>query len=115
MKQEDLEKMFIENKARELAFEGKCHDCKEQSQVLATLTDDGIAISGGSVYKPFAEEKFYIKCESCYKKDNVLRDYQPCDIYSRVVGYMRPVGAWNEAKQQEFNKRKNFKLEHQQF
>lgn len=115
MKIDELKKLFISEQTESLEFLGKCHDCQQESQVLATITDDGIAISGGAVYKPFADETFYIKCESCYKKDNILRDYQPCDIYSRVVGYMRPVGAWNEAKQQEFHKRKNFKLEHQEF
>ena len=110
MKQAELEKMFIEHKAKELAFEGACHDCKEEVQVLATWTDDGISISGGAVYKPFAEEKFYIKCESCYKKDNVLRDYQPCDIYSRSVGYLRPVTYWNEGKQSEFAMRKSYDI-----
>ena len=108
MKQADLEKMFMENKANELAFEGKCHDCKEESQVLATLTDDGIAISGGSVYKPFAEEKFYIKCESCYKKDNILRDYQPCQVFTRTVGYYAAKENMNAAKQSEVEMRKNF-------
>jgi hypothetical protein len=26
----------------------------------------------------------------------------PCEVYSRVVGYLRPVSDWNFAKQQEF-------------
>ena len=26
----------------------------------------------------------------------------PCEIYSRVVGYLRPVKQWNEGKQSEF-------------
>ena len=33
----------------------------------------------------------------------------PCEVYSRVVGYLRPVSAWNAAKQQEFKERKVFK------
>ena len=31
-----------------------------------------------------------------------------CEIYSRVVGYMRPVSQWNTGKQQEFKDRKVF-------
>ncbi len=31
-----------------------------------------------------------------------------CEIYSRVVGYMRPVNQWNRGKQQEFKERKYF-------
>jgi ribonucleoside-triphosphate reductase len=31
-----------------------------------------------------------------------------CEVYSRVVGYLRPVDQWNEGKQAEFNIRKTF-------
>lgn len=30
---------------------------------------------------------------------------QRCEVYSRVVGYLRPVSQWNEGKQEEFNDR----------
>ncbi len=33
-----------------------------------------------------------------------------CEIYSRVVGYMRPVNQWNRGKQQEFSDRKLFDM-----
>lgn len=26
----------------------------------------------------------------------------PCEVYSRIVGYLRPVQAWNVAKKEEF-------------
>jgi ribonucleoside-triphosphate reductase len=32
------------------------------------------------------------------------------EVYSRVVGYLRPVNQWNEGKVEEFNARKTFKL-----
>jgi ribonucleoside-triphosphate reductase len=35
---------------------------------------------------------------------------QPCEVYSRVVGYLRPVQQWNLGKQEEFNERKEFSL-----
>jgi ribonucleoside-triphosphate reductase len=28
-----------------------------------------------------------------------------CEVYSRVVGYMRPVSTWNKGKQEEFKER----------
>jgi len=34
----------------------------------------------------------------------------PCEVYSRVVGYLRPVQAWNEGKQQEYADRKPFQI-----
>ena len=35
----------------------------------------------------------------------------PCEVYSRVVGYFRPVSNWNPGKQQEFKERKTVKLD----
>jgi len=32
----------------------------------------------------------------------------PCEVYSRVVGYLRPVQYWNEAKRQEFKDRVDY-------
>ncbi len=31
------------------------------------------------------------------------------EVYSRVVGYLRPVQSWNKGKQEEFKMRNNFK------
>ena len=33
---------------------------------------------------------------------------QKCEVYSRVVGYLRPVNQWNDGKQAEFDDRKEF-------
>ena len=30
-----------------------------------------------------------------------------CEVYSRVVGYLRPVQNWNKGKKEEFTMRKN--------
>jgi len=35
---------------------------------------------------------------------------QPCEVYSRIVGYLRPVSQWNNGKQEEFKERKEFKI-----
>jgi len=43
------------------------------------------------------------------KTNNVEPEVKvPCEVYSRVVGYLRPVQAWNEGKQQEYADRKPF-------
>jgi len=47
-------------------------------------------------------EHFY--CPRCTIK-------QPCEVYSRIVGYYRPVSQYNIGKQQEFKERKTFKLD----
>jgi len=33
-----------------------------------------------------------------------------CEVYSRVVGYLRPVSQWNEGKQEEFRMRETFRV-----
>jgi hypothetical protein len=38
------------------------------------------------------------------------RKVVPCEVYSRVVGYFRPVSQWNKGKQQEFKERKWVKV-----
>ena len=35
---------------------------------------------------------------------------QPCEVYTRVVGYLRPVNQFNLGKQREFQERKTFKI-----
>lgn len=35
----------------------------------------------------------------------------PCEVYSRVVGYLRPVQSWNKGKKEEFALRKNLRCE----
>jgi len=45
----------------------------------------------------------HFKCPKCVIE-------QPCEVYSRVVGYIRPVSQYNLAKQREFKDRKTFKL-----
>jgi anaerobic ribonucleoside-triphosphate reductase len=33
-----------------------------------------------------------------------------CEVYSRVVGYLRPVEQWNEGKREEFKDRVTFEI-----
>ena len=48
----------------------------------------------------YIEGEHYV-CPKCVVK-------QKCEVYSRVVGYIRPVQQWNEGKQAEFEDRKEF-------
>ena len=34
----------------------------------------------------------------------------PCEVYSRIVGYLRPVQNWNKGKKQEFAARKTYRV-----
>ena len=79
--------------------EAVCHDCKK-------VLENGDAVMA---YENLGNE--YYKCEACHKKDPVLRNFQKTEVYSRIVGYIRPVGQWNVGKAQEFSDRKEFVVE----
>lgn len=38
----------------------------------------------------------------------------PCEVYSRVVGYIRPIQNWNKGKRQEFKERATYRVEKEQ-
>ncbi|MBN1498778.1 MAG: hypothetical protein JW982_01360 [Spirochaetes bacterium] len=41
----------------------------------------------------------------------MLNKKVPVEVYSRVVGYYRPVNQWNKGKQEEFAERKEYAIE----
>lgn len=49
----------------------------------------------------------YLKGEHEFCKDCEA----PCEIYSRIVGYLRPTNQWNTGKQTEFAMRSTFKVD----
>jgi hypothetical protein len=85
-----------------------CHDCGKQIQI-----GQDQEIVNGQLLKyvlPDGKDKFIFKCSDCYAKDKSLRNYQEAEVYSRVVGYIRPVAQFNEGKQQEYKDRKEYKI-----
>lgn len=46
----------------------------------------------------------HFKCPKC------LID-QPCEVYSRIVGYLRPVQQWHKGKKEEFRERKEYHID----
>ena len=112
MKIEEIQKQ-LEN--GEVTFSGKCHDCGTPVDILCSINENNeIVIEGGAVYNPKfgtpSTEHIILKCIECFGKDKTLRNWRPIEVYSRVVGYIRPVAQWNKGKQEEFKKRKEFKL-----
>jgi hypothetical protein len=105
----DIENYCEKAKTNHIAFAGFCHDCKEKVVVNIDLTPAGLEISGGAAYK-VEDGTVFLKCDKCFKEGSALRNYNPCEVYSRVVGYLRPISQWNNGKRQEFEDRKNFVL-----
>jgi len=75
-----------------------CHDCGKEIG------------KNEEVMQYESEGKNYIKCKACHQKDPILRNFRKTEVYSRVVGYIRPVQQWHEGKQAEFEDRKEFKI-----
>ena len=95
----------------DMIYRGVCHDCGIPVESKAELREDGaIVVSGGSVYKikMGLEMRYFFKCNKCFKNDKTLRNYQQCEVYSRVVGYLRPVQQYNKGKKAEYDMRKEF-------
>ncbi|MBI4361440.1 hypothetical protein HY572_06765 [Candidatus Micrarchaeota archaeon] len=44
-------------------------------------------------------------------QENLENKRTKCEVYSRVVGYLRPVDQWNEGKQAEFSERKTYRVQ----
>jgi ribonucleoside-triphosphate reductase len=105
MKIEEIEKQ-LETTDR-VEYGGKCHDCEKDVKVCIFRDDKGaITIKGGAVYNPLRH--IFLKCDNCFAKDNTLRNWRQIEVYSRVVGYIRPLSGWNKGKIEEFKQRKEF-------
>jgi hypothetical protein len=84
-----------------------CYDCKKEIKSEKGKLKNGVFL----VYKSGFEEYNILKCNDCYEKNPGLTDYRPCEVYSRIVGYLRPIQQWNVGKVQEYKKRKEYKTE----
>ncbi len=76
-----------------------CHDCKKTLQ----HNEECMLYKAGS--------EVYVKCKSCHQKNPLLKNFQKTEVYSRVVGYIRPVEQWNKGKQEEYGDRKEYAVD----
>jgi anaerobic ribonucleoside-triphosphate reductase len=74
----------------------QCHDCQA-------------AIEKGSRFVRYAvgSDTFY-KCEVCHASEPILKNFRKTEVYSRVVGYIRPVEQWNNGKRAEYADRQEY-------
>ena len=73
-----------------------CHDCKKELK-----NNDEVA-----KYETDCGEFF--KCRKCHENDSVLRNFRETEVYSRIVGYIRPTKQWNAGKSEEYCDRKEY-------
>lgn len=82
-----------------------CHDCKKEIKIKDKEIQNGVLL----VYDDNGEKIKVYKCQECFKKNPALTNFKECEVYSRVVGYLRPVQQWHIGKKQEFKERKEYK------
>jgi hypothetical protein len=93
---------------------GKCVDCGADVAInIGKLDEDGrIVIVGGALYNPIESygypDKYVYKCDDCHTSDPKL--YQKTEVYTRVVGYLRPMAQMNTGKLSEIDQREMFDL-----
>lgn len=57
------------------------------------------------------------RLEKLKQKEQDIKDGkydQECEVYSRIVGYLREIKAWNAGRAQEFHDRVNYQVENNQ-
>lgn len=72
-----------------------CADCKQE------ITDEYMEYKDG-----------HYKCKPCHIK-NPLGQFQECQVYSRVCGYIQSTKQWNPGKQEEYKARVPFKPDYE--
>lgn len=81
-----------------------CHDCGQKIEINNKKIKNGVLL----VYDNEGEKINLYKCKQCFKKSPALSNFKRCEVYSRIVGYLRPVRQWHIGKKQEYKERKEF-------
>lgn len=82
-----------------------CRDCGKKIVIKeGGEIENGVLLS----YDDNARILQVFKCSGCYKISPRLTNFRECEVYSRVVGYIRPVRQWNTGKKEEYKERQEF-------
>lgn len=91
--------------ANNVSKNNACHDCKKEIEINGEEIKNGVYLT----YDNNGEKINVFKCNECYAKNQALTNFRECEVYSRVVGYIRPVQQWHKGKKQEYGERQEFK------
>lgn len=95
--------VFAKNAKKDKRY---CHDCKKEIKFEDKEIKNGVLLN----YKEEGEDFMVFKCNQCFKENPSLTNFRRCEVYSRVVGYLRPVSQWNVGKRREYKERKEYKI-----
>ncbi|MCX6721431.1 MAG: hypothetical protein NT026_02410 [Candidatus Staskawiczbacteria bacterium] len=93
----------------EIANDNVCHDCGKELAIDNEEIENGVFLVYDGTPLGSGEKINILKCNECYEKNAALTNFRECEVYSRVVGYLRPVSQWHKGKKQEFGERLEFK------
>ena len=91
---------------KQIEIENVCHDCKTEIKLNGEAIENGVYLNYDNKGKMIS----VFKCNDCFAKNPALTNFQECEVYSRVVGYIRPVGQWHKGKKQEYGERQEFNM-----
>ena len=106
---ESLSEVLQDQTSVDLEF--NCHDCQAPVRVRASRDQEAVILEPqdrAAGYYPETESghnEYFTKCPACYQAKPELTNYRPVETYTRVVGYYRPVHAWNKGKKSEYQDR----------
>jgi ribonucleoside-triphosphate reductase len=87
-----------------------CHDCGKQILINGQEIENGVSLVYDNVIQGVSQKINILKCNECFAKNPALTNFQECEVYSRVVGYIRPVQQWHKGKKQEYSEREEYKM-----
>ena len=90
----------------QVEIDNVCHDCKKEIEINDNVIENGVYLS----YDNAGHTINIFKCNACFEKNKALTNFQECEVYSRVVGYIRPVQQWHKGKKQEYGERVEFTM-----
>ena len=87
-----------------IASENQCYDCGKKIEIEGEEIRNGVLLA----YKDGDDKINVFKCNECFKAKPELTNYKQCEVYSRIVGYLRPLQQWHVGKREEYSERKEY-------
>lgn len=96
----------VKNARARIKIKKVCHDCKKEIKIK----NKELIGAKRLIYDDNGEKIAIFKCNACFEKNPGLTNFRECEVYSRIVGYLRPVKQWNVGKIREYKERKEYKF-----
>jgi len=103
-----LKELFADAGTPCIELIGKCQKCSKEVSVVIFEREWDVEGNGGVIKGEADTPEF--KCYECLEKDGGRISPTRCEVFSRVVGYLRPVQGFNPGKKAEFKQRTNYDI-----